>query len=1221
MKKLLLFPLLLILFSSFVYATINEPVVYLDFQNNDFTDKTVNGFDATNDGTTNTSGINFDGREASGTAQGVLLANLTGNPYEAIMVWVNPDTQVGSGTHKAIYADSTGSTYLMLGLISGTCTGNEVITILTNGYKECWEDTQIPYLGVGVWHKVLVNWNSTAGGYQLWVNNTNYGRGQSTGGSPQIMVSTTFTGDGINLGNYLSGNDFDGKLDEFAVWNNSLNVGNITDLQTEFYPFITPPAPNVSNNESTEQTILAKQIGTVTLTGTAFTIIENITFNISTNNSPTYFSHVLEVAHASGGTRTMNCQVLVGGVLRADINRTLASGDIGNMYIVTENFTLDQGEHSEVLQCRKISSGGSQTIEKGICIGHVLVDQQNQTINNDFRSFTLGNLTSDYKLLEDYNFTVSNYTTFNGSLSSVIIDWNAEYVFNSTGNISTRISVGGVNCSETVMGGSSGESKIAGALCGKFNTSPNEIVNIKIYARDSGGVAIMNVNIKEILLDENEIVFDNNTLSGTVLSSSALTFIGAFPIQNTNHASSDIFGAIGLNIVSNSGATTFRFQSRLNGTAEQNTSIYLRTIDENAGGVVFQDLLEDAPIGNYTFNLFMSCDNADCTILGSNGFAYVTDTVAEVQNSFNVSVFDNFDNSGISNFSVDDGEAIFSTTTGSLLLFTSLASVNLTFSSGFSGGYFSNIILNHNTSNDLTHVMNQTLITWDCIEKVSENNLNCTAPTETTIFNYNVIGNEHTQSVNVSGYFENITSFNVTALQNNTLNATLYSTNQTFTTSVISGGGTPSTCNFTVTTTTHSSFNETVTGTSGTSFIGLINGTYNVSTDCTGYAINTTLFTVENITQTLDIPLFTTNSISITYYHAETGVLLNNTNITLQIIGTNKTTINTSNATIYIDLLSPSSYTLVSTSNGFRETQYIIDLVGRDTFNLNIFLQPTNTSSLVLISVTDKFSNFLQGAQVTIQRYINNSWQTEQILSTDFQGRTEGHFVVSTEFYNFLVEFEGTTFFGVINSDENKKAIFTEDVNNGIVVRIDLGTTDSIVNYQSTFGVTTSLSFVNTSNTSGYFRFSWDDSNNIPRNATVVVQLAGSTLCTDSTSSESGISTVCNVTQSSGSKIYTAYATIDGFETNRVSTYVGINTDLFINWGVFGFVIAFLSMIIFAFMFSNNPSMVIIVTSTIFTLLIMGKVIFSGMNLMIPTLILFVSWIVASIKSNTGVNT
>ena len=398
--------------------------------------------------------------------------------------------------------------------------------------------------------------------------------------------------------------------------------------------------------------------------------------------------------------------------------------------------------------------------------------------------------------------------------------------------------------------------------------------------------------------------------------------------------------------------------------------------------------------------------------------------------------------------------------------------------------------------------------------------------------------------------------------------------------------------------------------------------TYNISVDAEGYALsnNSQLVSVSSGNYTLYFYLYTTNSVNISFYDSSTGALINDRNVTIEFIGTTAQTNITSTGNLYVDLLSPSEYTLSYSATGYRTGSYVFTLENRSTNNLNLYLDAENTTSLVLITIQDKYSKDpIPQALVTIQRYVNSAWITEQIFRTDFNGQGEGYFVVSTEFYNFLVEIGDTVYFGVINSNSNKKVIYPEDVSNGIVISVDVNPVTGVFEYQSTYSLVTSISFTNLSNTTGRFTFFWDDTDNLNRDAELIIKVGNEENCTSSASSESG-SITCNVAISSGTGVvyFTAVGYIDGIPIESTIGVLGQEAFYEFDWGSTGWIVTiFLTLIGFT-MFLARPKISIFIGTGVFALLLLANVILKGVGGEIVILLLFIAFAISKIPTKVG---
>lgn len=368
--------------------------------------------------------------------------------------------------------------------------------------------------------------------------------------------------------------------------------------------------------------------------------------------------------------------------------------------------------------------------------------------------------------------------------------------------------------------------------------------------------------------------------------------------------------------------------------------------------------------------------------------------------------------------------------------------------------------------------------------------------------------------------------------------------------------------------------------------------------------------------------LYSTNSLNITFYLIDNETNpFNLSSITVQFIGANSRTEVTSNGTLYVDLFSPDDYTILYDVSGYEQGKYVVNIVNRSYSELTLYLTNSSASSLVLITVKDKFGSELHDVQVTIQRYINNSWKTEQISNTDFQGNTEAYYVLSTTFYNHILMYNSIVYFGAINSDANKKVIYAEDVTSGLIFNIDILGVGLIFDYDSVLGVSKALSFINTSNNSAYFRFQFSDDNNVDRAVCLFVYENSSIDELGSSCVTSSSSILTYIFNTSVRNIFFAKAVIDGVVVDGTSLYFGVTPgELTLDWGVTGYVITFLIVTLSFFVFADSPSISIIVG--LLALVVLGGLglVFDGVSLGVMLGIVAVGVIVALIKSESGLN-
>jgi len=399
-------------------------------------------------------------------------------------------------------------------------------------------------------------------------------------------------------------------------------------------------------------------------------------------------------------------------------------------------------------------------------------------------------------------------------------------------------------------------------------------------------------------------------------------------------------------------------------------------------------------------------------------------------------------------------------------------------------------------------------------------------------------------------------------------------------------------------------------------------GDYNISIDPTLYQTDSYNQTINTTLHTLWFKyLYGKQSINITYYDFATNTIMNGTNVTIQVIGTTSFTNRTDTGQAYFDLLIPDSYTLLYDATGYQQGKYILHLDYGSVTHLNLYMQNSSNSNLVLITVEDRFGTSLQDVEIAVQRWHNNSWVTDQIVATDFKGQTEAYYILSTTFYNHVLKYDGNIYFGEINNDETKKIIYAEDVANGIKFNIDISESDQLAEYQNLYGVTGNLSFTNNTNTTGYFRFFWTDDGNEERTGCVTIYKGGDMTYLNSTCTTTATGTIIlNINHTTkGQSVYVAKATIDGYAYDEYIVMFGVNPDS-IDWGITGYIVGFLFVLFAFFMFLSNPAIGIMVGTIVFVVLGAMGLYFKDMEYGLYLVMLIIAYLIASMKSESGVN-
>lgn len=441
-------------------------------------------------------------------------------------------------------------------------------------------------------------------------------------------------------------------------------------------------------------------------------------------------------------------------------------------------------------------------------------------------------------------------------------------------------------------------------------------------------------------------------------------------------------------------------------------------------------------------------------------------------------------------------------------------------------------------------------------------------------------------------------------------------------TSIITGGIIDS---FTITS------NGTLDGSTTNGYYYLQNltaGNHSIGISGTGYQSKIEIIEINSTYRTYNFTLLPTNSMNLSFYDADSLDLLSGINVTMSLIGLTKQTNETSTGSIWIGNINAGNYTFVYSAPGYRQNQYLIGITNTTSQNLSLYLNNESLTSLVLIKVQDKFNTVLNGVEVTIQRYSGNGWITEQIVKTDFQGRTEGQFVLSTVYYNFILEYLDIVEFGIPNNDDDKKLIYAEDVTNGLLFTIDIYETGDLPTYQLTYGVISNLSYINTSSTGGYFRYHYNDINNNVWTACLEVMKGGgygidAYVCncsTNSVTSESSTLT-CVVNQTIGRETYRAKVLLSGsgpFLEDALTIIIG--ADVRINWGVTGYLIGFFLVLLSYFLFLKVPTISLYVGTAMFALITALGLMFKDLGYSALITLLVITYLVANIKSESGIN-
>jgi len=377
-----------------------------------------------------------------------------------------------------------------------------------------------------------------------------------------------------------------------------------------------------------------------------------------------------------------------------------------------------------------------------------------------------------------------------------------------------------------------------------------------------------------------------------------------------------------------------------------------------------------------------------------------------------VKVFDQYNNSTISGLTVYLGTQTNTTDGSGIAYFYNNDGLNYTVDGGTNYFNISGTATANSTTEAYTYgafvTINLTDITGASIDTFNASSGDSVNTTTTGTLQL-VLEPDATNSVviNASGYVYETRDITTTGKDTNTYNLTgFYQTLVTINATYVFNS-TPIN-NFTINYTglTNGSANTT----NGTVQFPAMEGEYNFFIDAPTYAYDNITTNTTTPTFNYTFSLYTTNSIYFSFYDVDTGLLINYTNITVEIDG-GLGIYQTSNGTLYIDLITPNTYNMAYAALGYVNNFYIFTINDRSTQAINLTMLNQSNSGEVTLYVYDKLGRRIEGAVIKILRYdsINNTFSTVSTLQTNIEGLVETSLTKDTQYYKFIIDYENET--------------------------------------------------------------------------------------------------------------------------------------------------------------------------------------------------------------------
>lgn len=509
----------------------------------------------------------------------------------------------------------------------------------------------------------------------------------------------------------------------------------------------------------------------------------------------------------------------------------------------------------------------------------------------------------------------------------------------------------------------------------------------------------------------------------------------------------------------------------INGTAIQSTEVgtpnnagtassFRLGTDEN-GASLFDGMIDDFSVWNE------SLTQATITELYNNGLGKRADQLGAGVNNFSIVAQNIYDSSTINVFNVTIDGVIYGTTTGTITTgilqnATRLYDLNLTVPNHFNTTY-----LSYNVSSNLSAKIIQAIVRINPLD-LNNDSLSLPFNLSTTSYynNSNLLYLKNTSiaiTFQKAGYKNQTQTFDISALQNNTLDLTgIYQSILNITAANKAGAAITS---FSINI-TNSEYSAVLSTTNGSRIIPVLNTKYNVTIDAENYEVKTAQVNIST-DYTYNFSLYGTNTLNITFKNELTGALLSGINISVNLFGAvNYTNSSTATGNYFISLLYPSTYTIRYSSPGYPERFYYFTMINRTVQDLTLYLlaNPSN----ITITVYDEISHYVQGATVKAQRYdlTTNSYILVEMIETNFEGQGIMHLQKFTEFYKFVIEYAGVT-----KLTTTPTYIYTDSLTFQINLASDIGE-----DYYNSQNINWELTFNNATNN---FRFFYNDPANV----------------------------------------------------------------------------------------------------------------------------------------------
>lgn len=346
---------------------------------------------------------------------------------------------------------------------------------------------------------------------------------------------------------------------------------------------------------------------------------------------------------------------------------------------------------------------------------------------------------------------------------------------------------------------------------------------------------------------------------------------------------------------------------------------------------------------------------------------------------------------------------------------TSNATANVTLSST---NYFSKTYNNHVLNQTLNAELFQSQARFNVYEYITNNTLSGVTLniSGTTGEVFNLTASSFTVTASKSGYYNKDFNFTTTALTNHTFNITnLYTSLVNFSVTDGQTGSAITSYNGWVYDVTND-YNITFNSTTQYKAIASITGSYVLWVEADGYVTNSSnrrSVTVSSGVNDFSFTLYPTKTFNVIFLDELTGSSMSGTNINMTLTdGSTGQTVTTTAGSYLFENLSSGSYTLQYGAVNYTTRYYYFTITNNTYFNVTLYmLSNSSGASPITIEVIDEEFNNVVGAVVKALKYNASTGTYYQVTTgqTDDQGETILYLFKNTEFYKFIVQYNGVT--------------------------------------------------------------------------------------------------------------------------------------------------------------------------------------------------------------------